>query len=192
MTIEQSDLICKETQSQGNQTKGPILTAPGGSRIVLRYLENGHVTQPYNPPNKPSSGRIFVYATTQAAADDRLVAVHGQWTTDRTGGDRRGFLLSMIDFDDGKCFQFDPTQHSAIAVSRNANFGPGSSAGEAPNRWCETILTLEDENSVPFASGTLLTLYWVWDWPSMLMGNPGAAPSILNETYTSCMDVAVE
>lgn len=76
MTIDELNLMCKEAQSQGNQTKGPILTTPGGSRIVLRYLENGHVTQPYNPPNKPSPGGIFVYATTQAVANNKLSAIY--------------------------------------------------------------------------------------------------------------------
>ena len=191
MTIDDSDLICKSTQTQGNQTGGPILSAPGGSRIILRYLENGHVTQPYTPPNKPSSGQVFVYATTQPAEGDTFNSIHGQWTADGSGGDGRGYLLSSASFDDGMCFQFDPTHHSEISNTRSANFGPGPSPTENPNRWCGTVVTLNDGSSSAITSGTLLTLYWVWDWPSVVSGNPGTAATILNETYTSCMDIQV-
>ena len=48
---------------------------------------------------------------------------------------------------------------------------------------------LMDEKGDPVSAGTLLTLYWVWDWLLMVMGNPGAPPGILNEAYISCMDI---
>ena len=191
MDFQDSDLICKPSQSQGNQTNGPILQAPQGSRIILRYLENGHITQPYTPPNKPSSGQVFVYATTLPKGDDKFTAIHRQWNADKTGGDQRGYLLSTAPFDDGKCYQFDPSHHSEIANERSLNLGPGPSPTESPNRWCGTTMSLIDEKGSDIAAGTLLTLYWVWDWPSIVMGNPGAPPSILNEAYTSCMDIQI-
>lgn len=104
--------MCKPTQAKGNQTNGPMLNAPQASRVLLRYLENGHITQPSIPPNKPSSGQVFVYATTQPQDDDKFTAIHGQWTPNGTGGDQRGFLLNTTSFDDGQCFQFDPTRHT--------------------------------------------------------------------------------
>ncbi|KIW09686.1 hypothetical protein PV08_12073 [Exophiala spinifera] len=191
LTFQDSDLMCKLTQTQGNQSGGSVLMAPQGSSVLLRYLENGHITQPDVPPNKPTSGQVSVYATTQARDDDKFTAIHGQWTADKTGGDQRGLLLTSTPFDDGRCFQFDPTGHSEIATTRSNTFGPGPSITEAPNRWCGTTIELNDESGIPFANGTLLTLYWVWDWPSIVPGNPGTPPAILNETYTSCMEVEI-
>jgi hypothetical protein len=188
LTYQDSDLMCKFPQTQGNQTGGPVLMATAGSNVLLRYLENGHVTQPNVPLNKPTSGLISVYATTQPSDDDKFTAIHGQWSPDKRGGDGRGFLLQTTPFDDGQCFQFDPTGHSQIATSRSTAFGPGPSITEEPNRWCGTVIALNDESGASFANGTTLTLYWVWDWPTYVPGNPGMMPTILNETYTSCME----
>ncbi|KIV81274.1 hypothetical protein PV11_03471 [Exophiala sideris] len=66
-------------------------------------IKNGHITQPDVPPNKPTSGQVSVYATTQARDDDKFTAIHGQWTADKTGGDQRGLLLTSTPFDDGRC-----------------------------------------------------------------------------------------
>lgn len=191
LAFQPSDLMCKSTQTQGNQTNGPVLSASGGDRVLLRYLENGHITQPSVPPHKPSSGQVTVYATTQPQVDEIFLNVHGQWTSDGTGGDQRGFQLALAAFDDGRCFQFDPTGHSEIATNRSALFGPGSSETEAPNRWCGTTIALNDESGTPFPSGTLLTVYWVWDWPTYVPGNPGMPATVLNETYTSCIDIDI-
>lgn len=191
LAFQDSDRMCKPTQVKGNQTNGAVVNAQQGDRVLLRYLENGHITQPSIPPNKPSSGQVFVYATTQPQDDDKFTAIHGQWTPDGTGGDQRGFLLNTTSFDDGRCFQFDPTRHSEIANSRNDVFGPGPSITETPNRWCGTMISLNDEFGNPFPAGTVLTLYWVWDWPTYVPGNAGTSPIILEQTYTSCMDVAI-
>ena len=183
--------MCKPSQSQGNQTGGPILSAPQGSRLALRYLENGHITQPYSPPNKANSGLVSVYATTQPSEDELFLPIHGQWTADQTGGDKRGYLIASTPFDDGECFQFDPTFHSNIANVRDQVFGPGDTLTEAPNRWCHTFVPLNDAIGNPIPSNTIVTLYWVWDWPSTLSGNAGDAPTLFNETYTSCIDVQI-
>jgi hypothetical protein len=191
LTFSPTDLMCKRSQSIGNQTGGPVLTASDGDRIALRYLENGHITQPDVPPNKFSSGNVTVYGTFTPLEDDRFLDIHGQWTLDGLGGDQRGFILSAGAFDDGGCFQFDPTHHSPIANQRYATFGPGTSANEAPNRWCGSMIILKDPSGEPLSPGTVLTLYWVWDWPSYVAGNAGAPPTVLNETYTSCMDIFI-
>lgn len=191
LDFQASDLMCKSSQTQGSQANGPVLKAPQGSRIVLRYLENGHVTYPNNPPGKNSSGEVFVYATTQSAEDDKFTAIHGQWNSDKSGGDQRGYLLLKTYFDDDRCYQFDPTHHSRYANDRLLLFGPGSSPTEAPNRWCGTIVPLVDEKGSAIAAGTLITLYWVWDWPSFVEETPGAPKRRVNQVYTSCMDVEV-
>jgi hypothetical protein len=176
--------MCKSTQTQGNQTNGPTLTAPGGSSIALRYLENGHITEPYIKPQKPNPGQVYVYATTQPSNDDTFTAIYGQWNSDMTGGDQRGYMMNATTFDDGECFQLNGSE---LSIQRNTTFGPGPSTTEAPNRWCNTIVTLNDENGAPLQSGTLITLYWVWDWPSYQSG-----VLTTDEGYTSCMDVQIQ
>jgi hypothetical protein len=79
----------------GNQTSQlPPLSAPGGSQIILRYQEDGHITQPGNQLGKPNSGTVSVYATSQSSPDDMFVAIHNIWTADGTGGDGRGYLIA--------------------------------------------------------------------------------------------------
>lgn len=200
-SIQDSDLMCKPTQSQGNQTDGPSLVVTSGSRIALRYLENGHITQPRECPQeigpdqvvacKPNSGQVFVYATTNPLQEENFLAIHEQWTPNGLGGDQRGFLLAVAPFDDSRCFQFDPTGQSEISHNRNLEFGPGTTVTEAPNRWCQIIVTLTDQNGVAFTPDTVLTLYWVWDWPSTVIRYPEAVSTTLNETYTSCMDIRI-
>ena len=181
--FQDSDLICKATQTFGNQTYGPALIAPGGSRVVLRYQENGHITLPFVPPGKPNPGVVYVYATTQSSIDDKFVKIHGQWTTNGSGGDQRGYMLTESSFDDGVCFQLNESQ---LASARNLTFGPGPSQTEAPDRWCGTFVFLNDPSGAPLPNNTIVTLYWVWDWPST-----SGSVITLNETYTSCMDILI-
>ncbi|PVH90483.1 hypothetical protein DM02DRAFT_547714, partial [Periconia macrospinosa] len=107
--LEESDLICKDTQSTYNYTIGsPPLRAPPAGTIMLMYQENGHVTQLHSTPNKASSGLVSVYGTANSQPSDTLRGVqeHGQ-------------LLSRAPFDDGTCYQINNTPESVR--SRVAN-----------------------------------------------------------------------
>lgn len=174
-----TDLMCKNTQTIGSQSAGfPALSASPGDMVALRYLENGHVTKPTTPPGKPAhSGSVFVYGTTQPANTDTLLAIHKVWNTAGTGGDKRGVLLATRDFDDGECYEANP---SDISVQRQKQFPHTSTALMGPNLWCQNDIAL------PLTAPTSgqYTLYWVWEWPTLANGKV-----VLNETYTTCIDV---
>ncbi|RMZ87365.1 hypothetical protein DV736_g5408, partial [Chaetothyriales sp. CBS 134916] len=172
-----TDLICRSTQTSQTQTDGsPRLQAPAGAAIALRYQENGHVTLPQNQPGKPENrGTNYVYGTSQPSSDDALLAIHRQWTADGKGGDGRGILLSTLNFDDGQCFQGN---NGPIGAQRAAEF-------HITSLWCQQDIALPSDLKV----GSLYTLYWVWDWPTM----PGTAgfPDGKQELYTTCMDIEI-
>ena len=73
------------TQILGAQTdECPPLSAPGGSRIILRF------------PN------------------DMFTAVHNVWTSDGTGGDGCGYFIAQESYDDGKCYQVNGSPVSTM------------------------------------------------------------------------------
>ncbi|KAA6415673.1 MAG: hypothetical protein FRX48_00391 [Lasallia pustulata] len=181
--ILETDLMCKSTQQTMSQTAGsPRLQAAAGSYVALRYQENGHVILPNNQKGKPANrGTVFVYGTTQSKPDDTLMAIHNVWNTAGTGGDGRGKLLTTQNFDDGQCYQVNPT--SNISVAREAEF-PVSQLNNG--LWCQNDIVLPSDTP----PGKPYTLYWVWDWPTAanvdpadLMGKP--------ELYTTCMDIDI-
>ncbi|RMZ76109.1 hypothetical protein DV737_g4970, partial [Chaetothyriales sp. CBS 132003] len=172
-----TDLICRSSQTSQTQTDGsPRLQAPAGAAVALRYQENGHVTLPENQPGKPDNrGTNYVYGTSQSSSDDALLAIHRQWTADGTGGDGRGVLLSTLNFDDGQCFQGN---NGPIGAERTAEF-------QVAYLWCQQDIALPSDLEV----GSLYTLYWVWDWPTM----PGTTgfPDGKQELYTTCIDIEI-
>ncbi|RMZ78354.1 hypothetical protein DV738_g3901, partial [Chaetothyriales sp. CBS 135597] len=176
-SILTTDLICRSSQTSPTQTDGsPRLQAPAGAAIALRYQENGHVTLPQNQPGKPENrGTNYVYGTSQPLPDDALLAIHRQWTPDGKGGDGRGVLLSTLNFDDGQCFQGN---NGLIGAQRAAEF-------QTDSLWCQQDILLPSDLQV----GSLYTLYWVWDWPTM----PGTTgyPNGKQEIYTTCMDIEI-
>jgi len=182
-----TDGICMPSQQTPNQTEGsPRLQAAAGSFVALRYQENGHVTMPYNQPGKPANrGTVFVYGTTQPSPNDTLLAIHKVWNANQTGGDRRGILVSTQNFDDGQCYQSNP---SAISQARQNQFNPSGLPFDnlqGPNLWCQQDLALPSN----LTTGQPYTLYWVWDWPTA-PGAPGL-PNGKQELYTTCMDIDV-
>jgi hypothetical protein len=183
-TITSSMSICRPSQQTANYTAGnPILQAPAGSSIALRYQENGHVTQPWIPYGKPQgSGAVYIYGTTQPSEDDTLVDIYQNWTLDGTGGDGRGRLLTSQFFDDSQCYQISEAPKS---VERQQEFPRKAEAGsvEGANLWCQTDVKLPSDLSV----GTEYTLYWVWDWSTLKTSGSVAQPQF----YTTCMDVEI-
>ena len=176
-----TDTICKNTQLVDIQTAGsPVLIAHAGDKIALRYQENGHVSLPQNTPGKPpGSGTVSIYGTSSSAPEDTLLGIHNIWTIDGLGGDRRGQLLSRQYFDDGECYQINS---GPISEDRQRRFPHVPDDIQGADLWCRNIVTLPED----LVTGSLYTLYWVWDWPTA----PGTTglPSGKIEIYTTCMD----
>lgn len=167
-------------QGMLNYTTGPILCARRGSRILLKYQENGHVSLLRETPGKISSGKVFVYGTTDSGHNDKFLNIHGKWNSAGTGGDKRGRLLTEAPFDDGECYQA-PSSKNEVYETRRQRFPPDPYHGE--DRWCKVAVVLPPDYDV-----LLWTLYWVWDWPTQATaGNPKGKQQI----YTTCMDVCM-
>jgi hypothetical protein len=177
-----TDLMCRSSQSKGNQTpNSPALTASPGDMIALRYQENGHVTEPFNQPGKPENrGTVYVYGTAEASDSDTLLSIHNVWNSEGTGGDKRGKLLSTQNFDDGQCYQINT---SNISEARQEKFPHTADLLMGADLWCQVDITIPSSIAAP----GMYTLYWVWDWPTAI-GTIGQPDGLL-EIYTTCIDV---
>ncbi|OHE92720.1 hypothetical protein CORC01_12001 [Colletotrichum orchidophilum] len=151
-----------EKQTLGTQAKGfPALTAAPGDFVSLRYQENGHVTIPSAPGDKPlNRGTVFVYGTTQPKVDASLFDVHRQWTADGKGGDGTGRLLATRNFDDGQCHQ---ANDHPISKERQAKFPHEAIQPMGVNIWCQTAIQLPED----LAQNSDYSIYWVWSWPTL-------------------------
>lgn len=181
-----TDNICRETQrTPDDQTEeSPRLKATPGAVVALRYQENGHVTNPDDTPGKPDNrGYVYVYGTTDPRPDDKLLAIHKVWTSDGTGGDGRGLLLSQGDYDDGRCYQINDKD---ISMEREAKFKHQPSQLMGADIWCQQDIALP----VNAPTGKPYTLYWVWDWPTVPKVAFGLT-EIKQELYTTCMDIDI-
>ena len=180
--VQPTDMMCKTTQRSQNQTEGsPRLQASPGDAIALRYQENGHVTMPWNSPGKPENrGTMYVYGTTQPKDDEAFLSVHKVWNQNGSGGDQRGVLLSVQNFDDGRCYQVNGGN---ISEARQKEYPHQADKMMGTDLWCQQDIALP--SNAP--TGKPYTLYWVWDWPTM-SGDKVTQPQI----YTTCMDVDVQ
>ncbi|KAL2884691.1 hypothetical protein HOO65_100095 [Ceratocystis lukuohia] len=139
----------------------PMLQASPGEFIAMRYQENGHVSLPNNSPNKPlNRGTVYVYGTSQPSDDDTLLNIHKVWNLEGTGGDKRGVLLSTRHYDDGRCHQ---TNSGPISTDRAAKFPKTADNLQGTDLWCQTDVQLPSNIDI----GSVYTLYWVWDWPTL-------------------------
>ena len=180
-----TDKICKETQRKQAQSDGsPRLQARPGAAIALRFQENGHVTLPENQPGKPKNrGTVYVYGTTEPREDENLLDVHQVWNEEGTGGDKRGVLLSVQNFDDGRCYQIN---NGPISENRQDKYPHVANKLMGADMWCQQDIALP--SNAP--TGKPYTLYWVWDWPT-LPGDDPTLPDGKKEVYTTCIDVDV-
>jgi hypothetical protein len=186
--INEDDLACPPAQREQKQSgdKFPRLKAPPGGFIAIRYQENGHVTRPENNPEKPEKGgTIFVYGIKEPKTDEKLIDVL-QWTKDGQGGDKRGVLLAMTDYDDGRCYLNNQTP---IANERQ-KFSPAYAVGSPQSGPSDTVMYCETDVKLPdtIELGKTYTLYWVWQWAS-IPGQAGKQPNGLDEYYSTCMDI---
>ncbi len=186
LRINATDSLCHPNQRTSNYTdpRYPMLKASPGSFVAMKYLENGHVTLPWNQPGKPiHGGTVYVFGTTKPIADEKIVNVM-KWTPDGTGGDGRGWLLSIQNFDDGRCHQINDCVLSVERQALYPNMIPGQNV--STEQWCESDVQIPT-NLKPGK----LTTYWVWQWPTA----PEASctyPQGKDEYYTTCADFEIE
>ncbi|KAJ5735517.1 uncharacterized protein N7483_000642 [Penicillium malachiteum] len=178
--------MCKNSQQTETQSSGsPRLQASPGDAIALRYQENGHVTLPWNQPGKPPNrGTVYVYGTTSPKVGEIFDDVHKVWNWNGTGGDGRGRLLSMQNFDDGRCYQINTGN---ISEYRQEKYPHEANQLMGADLWCQQDIELP--TTAP--SGKVYTLYWVWDWPTLPDIDP-TYPDGKVEIYTTCIDINVE
>jgi hypothetical protein len=181
--VTDTDNVCSGRQAHLDTALA--LHATPGDIVALRYQENGHITLPEASPGKPTSGTVFVYGSWHTAPTPKFRDVHHVWNFSETGSSQDGFLLTRSTFDDGQCYQVNGGQISKL---RQAAFPSDGIAPEGENKWCATNFTVPTWticNSSLGAQSSVLTIYWIWDWP----GSPANAST--EQYYTTCLDVIV-
>lgn len=140
--------------------KFPMLVAAPGDYIAIMHLENGHTTLPQNQPKKPlNRGTLYFYGTKHPKENEKLFDVHLLWNRDGTGGDKRGRLLATRNYDDGQCYQPNPSELSTGRAAELAHLGAQHSLELA----CQSDLKLPED----LKAGDVYTIYWYWDWPDL-------------------------
>ncbi|CAK4031261.1 Hypothetical predicted protein [Lecanosticta acicola] len=183
--INSSDNLCHPAQRTANYTaKFPKLKVSPGDYVAAKYLENGHVSLPWNITGKPpGGGTVFIYGTTTPSPEEKIVDVL-KWNSEGTGGNKKGFLMTAQNFDDGRCAQINC---GSISQQRHM-LQPNHMAGQPTSTfesWCENDLKIPENTQ----AGTL-TVYWIWQWPTepnMDCNNPAGK----DEYYTTCADFDV-
>ncbi|KAK3620202.1 hypothetical protein LTR56_023548 [Elasticomyces elasticus] len=184
--ITTNDSLCHPAQRSSNYSNPayPKLQVTPGSYVAMKYLENGHVTLPWNQLGKPpGGGTVFVYGTTQPSEDEKIADVL-PWTSDGKGGNGKGFLMTAQNFDDGRCYQINCGN---ISTDRQTLF-PNHVADQPTSvieQWCETDLKIPET----IAAGTL-SVYWVWQWPTE-SNKDCTYPEGKDEYYTTCSDFEI-
>ncbi|KAM0714619.1 hypothetical protein Q7P37_009915 [Cladosporium fusiforme] len=177
--------LCHPSQRRANySSQYPRLRVAPGEYVAMKYLENGHVTIPWDPKGKPKrGGTVWAYGTHDPRPTETLFDVL-QWNGNSSGGDGRGRLLAAQDFDDGRCHQLNGVEESRRRQSQFPNHFPDQP--DVPvEQWCETDVKIPDDITVH----STLTIYWVWGWETA----PGSdhATCGKDEYYVSCLDVEV-
>ena len=184
LSVDTTDLLCAPDQRKAQQSPGfPRLEISPGSYFAIKYLENGHVSLPDNVPGKPRNGGVvYVFATSKAYEDEKLVDVL-QWSANGEGGDKRGFLLTAQPFDDGRCYQINDGRISQYRQIMYPNAKEHSTLSN--EQWCETDVLLPSD----LKKNSILTLYWIWRWPTA--SEIANLPFEKDEYYTSCLDLDI-
>lgn len=177
--INSQDLACASQQQADDYTNGyPMLQAAPGDYYAIKYLENGHVTQPELLPGKPKGGgTVFVFMMSELQQGATLQEI---LQLSKDGDLSTGKLIVSGNYDDERCYQIN--SESSISLDRQQQF-PNPVAGQAgvnTERWCE--IDAQIPTDAP-RSGTISGI-WVWAWPTE---GEGAK----DEYYTSCFDIAL-
>jgi hypothetical protein len=188
--INSSDTICSTSQSTPNSNipAWPQLIAMPGNYVAARYLENGHVTRTetyvgasQSQVGKPGSGGlVYIYGTTNTA-NQKLMDVM-QWGPNSTLAEGR--LLAINNFDDGRCYQISNSPALPQREAEAPDPVPGQ-PGTEHELWCETNFQIPND-----AQEGSLTMYWVWQWPTLPNMDPSVAQG-KDEVYTTCADIKV-
>ena len=174
------------SQQQQKQSDGsPRLQASPGDMVALRYQENGHVTLPDIVKGKPapSRGHVYIYGTTQPSQDEKVLDVK-QWNADGTGGNKKGKLLGVQDYDDGQCYQING---GPISAARQKQFQHKADTLMGQDLWCQNDIKIPNDAPV----GKPYTVYWLWDWSTLPNADPGL-PNGKAELYSTCMDIDIK
>ena len=170
---------CMDRQTKQVQSPGyPRLTVTPGATVALRYAENGHVTieQTGRPP---SGGPVYIYGTENGTNNPLLTDVMA-WNAAGTGGNGQGKLLMTQNFDDGRCYENNPSPHAtaraAVAPLDGKLALPGFSGLPCQN---DFVLPTDITTGQPY------TVYWVWNFT--MVSPPGQGVEI----YSDCMDFDV-
>lgn len=173
--------VCASFQQKQQQSEGyPVLTAYPGAKVAIRYAENGHVT--IEEAGRPAQGGpVWIYGTTDGANQQgKLLKDVRKWTKDGKGGDKTGQLLTTQVFDDGRCYEQNPSSNSA---ARQA--AAPLPSGVAPPLVDYGGLECQNNFMIPADApiGKLYTIYWVWDFSKV----DGSGP----EWFTTCLDIDI-
>ena len=79
-----------------------------------------------------------------------------QWTSDGTGGDQRGKLLTAQNFNNNRCYQINNGSISTTRQNQFPNPIPGQ-PGSIYKQWCETDLLVPTDLQID----SMYTIYWV-------------------------------
>lgn len=183
LRINSTDNVCRNSQQTSNYTNPayPMLKVAPGDYVAMKYLENGHVTLPWNQPGKPPhGGTVYVFGTSQPIEQEMLANVM-KWTDNGKGGDGRGRLLATQNFDDSRCHQINDCYHSVERQGAYPNTIPGQ-PGTVSELWCETDVKMPED----LQSGKYTT-YWVWQWPTLAC-ETCPFPEGMDQWYTTCAD----
>lgn len=180
--ITDSMLACHPSQrTPSYSSQFPKLSVAPGAYVAMKYLENGHVTQPWIPAGKPAgSGTVWIYGTYEPSNSETLVDVLS-WTSDGKGGNGNGFLMSAQDYDDGRCYQINQSPTSVNRQMSDGNHLPDQPTSQL-EQWCESDLLIPSSAPV----GKTLTTYWVWGWGTGMQTEGAMCGK--DEYYTTCSD----
>ena len=187
------DKIAKFEREE-DPTDSPRIKAAPGELLALRYLENGHVSMPNVPENKPANrGTVFIYGTDKPSPDDKLLDIHHVWNKDGSGGDKRGKLIATRNYDDGQCREANPSE---ISTQRDKEFPKTADELQGANLWCQVDVRIPED-----VDKSSYTMYWVWDWPTLTpelaqKSKDGVYPTqgegvVKPEVYTSTVDIDI-
>ena len=183
--ITDSMMVCHPSQRTATySSQYPQLSVAPGSYVAMKYLENGHVTQPFIPAGKPKgSGTVFIFGTYEPSASETLVNVLS-WTKDGKGGNGKGWLMAAQNYDDLVCRQLN---QAPISINRQMSDGnhPPSQPTVQLERWCEADLLIPANAPI----GATLTTYFVWDWNTGMQTEGAMCGK--DEYYTTCSDFKV-
>lgn len=171
----------------------PMLKVAPGDWVAFTYAENGHVTKQDTAISnaKPiNRGNVYVYVTYENDLTDyNLMDVHLNWTADGKGGNGEGRLLATRNFDDGQCYEALGVEDVEGILTYRMKQASG-----------EKSIVCQTDFQIPADAkpGKIMTVIWVWDWPTMNKRGIAVSPASYNdpsivfpEIYVSVADYQI-